>query len=89
MVPAARQVETLSEATIRGETIKLGQRAEMVQKLLQSDSLTDPNRDKTYGYAQTARYVEGDSIYIVTFGPPKAGWGPYVVTEISRAKAQS
>jgi hypothetical protein len=86
MAQATRQVETLSEATIRGEAIKVGERAEEVQRRLDPDAVIDPNRNKTYGYAATARYVEGDDIYIVTFGPPKGGWGPYVVTQIQRTK---
>ena len=85
----ARKVESLPEAVIRGETIKVGQPADAVRKRLEPDYEVDPNRNKTYGYTSTARYVEGDSIYIVKFGPPKSGWGAYVVTEISRAKAQS
>jgi hypothetical protein len=82
----SRQVESLTEATIRGQVVKVGERAEAVQKRLDPDTLIDPNRNKTYGYTATARYVEGDHIYIVTFGPPQGGWGPYVVTAIQRAK---
>ena len=82
----SRQVESLTEATIRGQVVKVGERAEAVQKRLDPDTLIDPNRNKTYGYTATARYVEGDHIYIVTFGPPKGGWGPYVVTQIQRTK---
>lgn len=81
-----RQVESLTEATIKGQLIKVGERAEVVQKKLDPDTIVDPNRNKTYGYAATARYVEGDHIYIVTFGPPKTGWGAYVVTGIQRAQ---
>jgi len=81
-----RQVETLTEATIRGQVVKVGERAEAVQKRLDPDAILDPNRNKTYGYAATARYVEGDHIYIVQFGPPKNGVGPYVVTSIQRAQ---
>ena len=86
MGQAARQVESLTEATIRGEPVKVGDRAEAVQKRLDPDTIIDPNRNKTYGYSATARYVEGEHIYIVTFGPPKGGWGPYVVTGIQRAQ---
>ena len=86
---AERKVESLSEATIRGETIKVGELADEVQKRLQPDKLLDPNRKKTYGYTATARFVEGESIYIVKFGPPARGWGEYVVTEIMRAKSES
>lgn len=89
MAQATKQVETLSEATIRGKKIQLGQRGEMVEQLLQPGVLADPNRNKSYGSVQTARYVEDGWIYILTFGPPAQGSGPYVVTRISRAKAQS
>ena len=86
MSQTTRQVENLNEATIRGELIKVGERAESVQTRLDPDSVVDPNRNKTYGYTATARYVEGEHIYIVSFGPPKGGWGPYVVTAIQKAK---
>jgi hypothetical protein len=84
-----RQLETLSEASIRGETIKVGEPAEGVQKRLAPDSLLDPNRSQTYGYVATARYADGGAIYIVKFGPPKSGSGAYVVTSISRAATRS
>jgi hypothetical protein len=86
MGEATRQVEKLTEATIRGEVVKVGQPADGVRKRLDPDTIVDPNRNKTYGYTATARYVEGDNIYIVTFGPPSSGWGAYVVTGIQRAK---
>jgi hypothetical protein len=86
MGQGTRQTESLMEATVRGQTIKVGERADAVQKRLDPDSIVDPNRNKTYGYTATARYVDGDDIYIVAFGPPKGGWGPYVVSGITRAK---
>jgi hypothetical protein len=81
----ARGLQTLSEATIRGETIKLGEPALGVQRRLAPDSLLDPNRSQTYGYIATARYVDAGATYIVKFGPPRHGIGAYVVTSISRA----
>lgn len=81
------RMETLTEATIRGHTVKLGQSAEMVQSRLQPDSLLDSTR--RYGYSATARYIEPDATYVVTFGPPGKGVGSYVVLEIVRIKPQA
>jgi hypothetical protein len=83
-----KQFEDLSEATIRGERIKVGDRAEDVESRLQPDSMLDPNRGKNYGYAATARFIEGGAIYIVKYGPPQSGSGAYIVAAISRMKAR-
>lgn len=78
----AEPLANLSEATIKGHKIKVGQPADIVQSRIQADAFTSSGYN--YGDPSTARYNDAGTTYVVIFGPPKGGSGTYVVTSISR-----
>ena len=75
----------LKQATIRGETIKVGQGADIVQSRIKADRFVASG----YNYGDTSKgyYNDAGATYIITYGPPKSGTGAYVVRQIEKVTA--
>lgn len=73
------------QATIRGESIKVGQEANIVQNKIKADKYIS-----TYNYGDPSKgyYNDAGVTYIITYGPPKSGIGSYVVTQIEKVTAK-
>ena len=80
--------ETLKvkQATIRGESIKIGQGADIVQSRIKADKFVASG----YNYGDTSKgyYNDAGATYIITYGPPKSGTGTYVVRQIEKVTAK-
>jgi len=72
----------VKQATIRGETVTVGQGADIVQSRISADKFITSSYD--YGAPSKGYYNDGDVTYIVTYGPPKSGAGAYVVRQIEK-----
>ncbi len=72
----------VKQDTIRGEIIMVGQGADIVQDRIKADKFIASG----YNYGDTSKgyYNDGDSSYIITYGPPKSGTGTYVVHQIEK-----
>ncbi len=76
----------VKQATILGESITVGQGAEIVQSRIKADKfLTSGNN---YGDPSKGYYNDGGTTYIITYGPPKSGTGAYVVKQIEKVDKQ-
>lgn len=82
----AGETVKVSRATIRGETIMVGQGADIVQSRIKADKFVASG----YNYGDTSKgyYNDGGSSYIITYGPPKSGTGAYVVRQIEKVSKQ-
>lgn len=78
----ADETVKVKRATIRGETIQVGQGADIVQSQIKADRFVAPG----YNYGDTSKgyYNDAGSTYIITYGPPKSGNGAYVVRQIEK-----
>ena len=79
----AEETVKVKQATIRGETITVGQGADIVQSRIVADKYVT-----SYNYGDTSKgyYDDGGITYIITYGPPKGGTGGYVVKTIEKIK---
>jgi hypothetical protein len=80
----AQSTVKLKEATISGHIIKLGQGADIVQDRIKADRFVTSGNN--YGDTSTGYYMDKGITYIITYGPPPGGTGPYVVKEIETFK---
>lgn len=73
----AGETVKVKQATIRGETIKIGQGADIVQSRIKADKFVASG----YNYGDTSKgyYNDAGATYIIIYGPPKSGTGAYVV----------
>ncbi|OPY76988.1 MAG: hypothetical protein A4E64_01288 [Syntrophorhabdus sp. PtaU1.Bin058] len=78
----AENTVKVKQATIRGESIKVGQGADIVQSRIKADKYI-------YGDTSKGYYNDGAVTYIITYGPPKGGTGSYVVRQIEKVTASS
>lgn len=79
----AEETVKVKKATIRGETITVGQGADIVQSRIVADKYVT-----SYNYGDTSKgyYDDGGITYIITYGPPKSSLGGYVVHQIEKIK---
>jgi len=82
----ASETMKVKQATIRGEIVKIGQGADVVQSRIKADKFVAAG----YNYGDTSKgyYNDGEASYIITYGPPKSGTGAYVVIQIEKASKQ-
>jgi hypothetical protein len=80
----AQSTVKLKEATIFGQTIKLGQGADTVQSRIKAERFVTSGYN--YGDISQGCYTDNGITYIITYGPPKSGAGGYVVKEIEKVK---
>lgn len=80
----AQSTVKLKEATISGQTIKLGQGADIVQSRIKAERFVTSGY--TYGDTSKGYYTDNGITYIITYGPPQGGTGGYVVKEIEKGK---
>jgi hypothetical protein len=82
----AEETVKVKQATIRGETITVGQGADIVQSRIEADKYVTSG----YNYGDTSKgyYDDGGVTYIITYGPPKSGTGGYVVLRIEKVTAK-
>ncbi len=76
----------VKQATIKGETVKIGQGADTIQSRIKADEFITSGYnpgDTSKGY-----YNDAGTTYIITFGPPKSGTGAYVVRQIEKTPAK-
>lgn len=80
----AENTVKVKQATISGETIKVGQGADIVQSRIKADRYVTSG----YNYGSTSKgyYSAGGVTYIITYGPPTNGTGGYVVQLIEKTK---
>lgn len=78
----AEDTVKVKQATISGETIKVGQGADIVQSRIKADGYFTSGYN--YGDTSKAYYDDGGVTYIITYGPPKSGTGGYVVQQIEK-----
>jgi hypothetical protein len=78
----ADETVKVKQATIRGETIKVGQGADIVQSRIKADRFVASG----YNYGDTSKgyYNDAGATHIITYGPPKSGTGAYVVRQIEK-----
>jgi hypothetical protein len=81
----AEETVKVKQATIRGETITVGQGADIVQGRIEADKYVS-----SYSYGGTSKgyYDDGGVTYIISYGPPQSGSGGYVVHQIEKKKKQ-
>lgn len=82
----AEDTVKVKQATIRGESIKVGQGADIVQSRIKADKFISSG----YNYGDTSKdyYNDAGVTYIITYGPPKSGTGSYVVMQIEKVTAK-
>jgi hypothetical protein len=82
----AEDAVKVKQATIRGESIKVGQGADIVQSRIKADKYIAAG----YNYGDTSKgyYNDAGVTYIITYGPPKSGTGSYVVRQIEKVTAK-
>jgi hypothetical protein len=82
----AAETMKVKQATIRGETIKIGQGADIVQSRIKADKFVAAG----YNYGDTSKgyYDDAGFTYIITYGPPISGSGSYVVRQIEKVAAK-
>jgi hypothetical protein len=83
-ISLAESTVKLREATISGQTIKLGQGADIVQSRIKAERFVTSGYN--YGDISKGYYTDNGITYIITYGPPKGGTGEYVVKEIEKVK---
>jgi hypothetical protein len=73
----------LKEATIAGLRVTVGQEAYILQDKVRADRFFElpDNRNFSMGF-----YRDKGVTYIITFGPPRGGTGPHVITAIETVK---
>ena len=76
----------VKQATIRGESIKVGQGADIVQSRIEADHFISFGNN--YGDTSKGYYNDAGVTYIITYGPPKSGTGSYVVMQIEKISAK-
>jgi len=76
----------LQEVTISGQTIKLGQGADIVQSRIKADQFVTSGY--SYGDLSKGYYTDNGITYIITYGPPKGGTGGYVVMKIEKVNKE-
>jgi len=74
----------LKQATIFGETIKVGQGADIVQSRIKADRFVTAGYN--YGDISKGYCNDNGATYIITYGPPKGGTGTYVVKQIEKIR---
>ena len=80
----AQSTVKLKEATISGQRVTLGQEAYIVQDRIKADRFFTSGYN--YGDTSTGYYRDKGITYIITYGPPQGGTGPYVVKAIETFK---
>lgn len=82
----AENTVKVKQATIRGQSIKVGQEADIVQSRIKADKYVAAG----YNYGDTSKGYYNDTgvSYIITYGPPKSGTGSYVVIQIEKVAAK-
>jgi len=78
--------QKVNQATIRGELIKVGQGADIVQSRIRADKFTGGHR---YGDISKGYYNDGEFTYIITYGPPKNNTWTYVVRQIEKVPGKA
>lgn len=76
----------VKQAKIQGESIKVGQGADIVQSRIKADKFIAGG----YNYGDTSKgyYNDAGATYIITYGPPESGSGSYVVKQIEKVTAK-
>jgi hypothetical protein len=85
-VGIAETTSRVKQATIFGETITVGQGADIVQSRIKADKYVTSGNN--YGDPSKGYYNDGGVTYIITYGPPKNGTGGYVVKQIEKVGKQ-
>ena len=80
-ISLAESAVKVKQATVKGEIIKVGQGADIVQSRISADRYVPGNN---YGDLSKGYYIDGGATYIITYGPPKSGNGTYVITKIEK-----
>jgi hypothetical protein len=78
----AQDAGKLTEVTIAGQRITLGQEAYIVQSRLRAQRFVESGHN--YGNPSYGYYTDHGITYMITFGPPKSRSGGYVVRAIER-----
>jgi hypothetical protein len=84
-ISLAQSTVKLKEVTIFGQTIKLGQNADIVQHRIKADRFV--TLGNSYGDI-CCYYTYKGITYIITYGTPKDGTGGYVVKQIEKVNKQ-
>lgn len=81
----SQTTDKLQQVVISGETIKLGQGADIVQSRIKADRYISAGYN--YGDLGKGYYTDKGITYIITYGPPQSNTGGYVVKKIEKVIA--